>query len=104
MCKPKNDSKMTRANQIQPCVNFFTPYANPKISVIPKSFAKSSRDTAYFHGLITCPIFLDQSVEVTFSGEKKVYTVYIGLHWLTPDCPPMDQVKHDQDIVSWTDF
>ncbi len=77
---------MTRANQILPCVNVSTPYANPKISVIPKSFAKSSRDTAYFHELITCPIFLDQSVEVTFSGEKKVYMVYIGLHQIAPRC------------------
>jgi hypothetical protein len=77
---------MTRANQIQSCVNFSTPYANPKISVIPKGFAKSPRDTAYFHGLIACPIFLDQSVEVTFSGEKKVYTVYIGLHQIAPRC------------------
>ena len=86
ICKQCVNQKMTRANQIQPCVNFSTPYANPKISVIPKSFAKSSRDTAYFHGLITCPIFLDQSVEVTFSGEKKSLH---GLHRFTPDCPPM---------------
>ncbi len=86
MGKPKNDSKMTQANQIQPCVNFSTPNANPKILGIQKSFAKSSRDTAYFHGLITCPIFLDQSVEVTFSGEKKVYMVYIGLHQIAPRC------------------
>ncbi len=76
-------------NQNELNVNLSPPYANHKILVIPKSFAKSFRVTSYFYGLITNPTFLVQSVEVTFSGEKKVYMVYTGLHRVTSVCPPM---------------
>jgi hypothetical protein len=40
--------------------------------------------TPYFYGLNTFPIFLVQSVDVTFSGQNKVYMVCTGLH---PDAP-----------------
>ena len=89
MCKPKICKTISGVNQNEPNVNFSPPYANHKILVIPKSIAKSLRVTAYFYGLITCPTFLVQSVEVTFWGEKKVYMVYTGLHWFTSVCPPM---------------
>ena len=89
MCKPKICKTIFRVNQNEPNVNFLPPYANHKILVIPKSFTKSLRVTAYFYGLITCPTFLVQSVEVTFWGEKKVYMVYTGLHRFTSVCPPM---------------
>ena len=89
MCKPKICKTISWVNQNEPNVNFLPPYANHKILVIPKSFTKSLRVTAYFYGLITCPTFLVQSVEVTFWGEKKVYMVYTGLHRFTSVCPPM---------------
>jgi hypothetical protein len=38
----------------------------------------------YFYGLNTFPAFLVQSVDVTFSGQNKVYMVCTGLH---PDAP-----------------
>ncbi len=47
--------------------------------MIPKSFAKFRTNTAYFYGVITCPTFLVQSVEVTFSAQKKFTLVYIRL-------------------------
>ena len=89
MCKPNICKTISSVNQNKPNVNFSPPYANHKILVIPKSFTKSLRVTAYFYGLITCPTFLVQSVEVTFLGEKKVYMVYTGLHRFTSVCPPM---------------
>ena len=89
MCKPKISKTISGVNQNEPNVNFSPPYANHKILVIPKSFTKSLRVTAYFYGLITCPTFFVQSVEVTFLGEKKVYMVYTGLHRFTSVCPPM---------------
>ena len=89
MCKPKICKTISGVNQNEPNVNFSPPYANHKILVIPKSFTKSLRVTAYFYGLITCPTFLVQSGEVTFLGEKKVYMVYTGLHRFTSVCPPM---------------
>ena len=89
MCKPKICKTISWVNQNEPNVNFSPPYANHKILVIPKSFTKSLRVTAYFYGLITCPTFLVQSGEVTFLGEKKVYMVYTGLHRFTSVCPPM---------------
>ena len=94
MCKPKICKTISWVNQNEPNVNFLPPYANHKILVIPKSFTKSLRVTAYFYGLITCPTFLVQSVEVTFWGEKKVYMVYTGLHRFTSVCPPMDIVRN----------
>jgi hypothetical protein len=36
--------------------------------------------TPYFYGLNTFPTFLVQSVDVTFSGQNKVYMVCTGLH------------------------
>ncbi len=89
ICKQCLNQKLSYANQNHPCVNFFHPYANPKISAIPKSFAKSWTITAYFDGVITCPTFLVQSVEVTFSGQKKItrFTlVYTSLHPFAPRC------------------
>ena len=78
ICKPK----LSSANQNHPSVNIFPPYANPKISVIPKSFAKSWTVTAYFDGVIMCPAFLVQSVEVTSSGQKKFTLPKKSLHCL----------------------
>ena len=41
MCKPNLAPSKQCANPIKPYVNFFSPYANLQISVIPKSFANS---------------------------------------------------------------
>ena len=102
MCKPKICKTISGVNQNEPNVNFSPPYANHKILVIPKSFTKSLRVTAYFYGLITRPTFLVQSVEVTFLGEKKVYMVYTGLHRFTSVCPPMIQhFAHTGDTYTY---
>jgi hypothetical protein len=82
MCKQWVNQILSCANQNQPCVNFFAPYANPYISAIPNCFAKSSRDTSYFNVLIQCRTFLVQSGEVTFGGQKKFsqfITIFTGL-------------------------
>ena len=100
MCKPKICKTISWVNQNEPNVNFLPPYANHKILVIPKSFAKSLSVTAYFYGLITCPTFLVQSVEVTFWGEKKVYMVYTGLHRFTSVCPPMSDSDSEAGQLS----
>ncbi len=45
--------------------------------------------TAYFDGVITCPTFLVQSVEVTVSGQfsfSRFTLVYTGLHPFAPQC------------------
>ncbi len=94
MCKPKLCKTISSVNQNKPNVNFSPPYANHKILVIPMTFTKSLRVTAYFYGLITCPTFLVHSGEVTFLGEKKVYMVYTGLHRFTSVCPPMKSIMY----------
>ena len=68
-------------------VNFFSPYANPTISVIPKSLAKPSRGTPQICVLITCPLFLVQSVDATFWGRPSLHLPrkrLHGLHWFAP--------------------
>jgi len=91
--KPGANQKYSLANPNQPCVNFFSPYANPTISVIPKSLAKPSRGTPQICVLITCPLFLVQSVDVTFWGRPSLHLPrksLHGLHWFAPrwTCPP----------------
>ena len=80
--KPGVNQKYFRTNPNQPCVNFFSPYANSTISVIPKSLAKSSRGTAYIFVLITCLVFLVQSVDVTFSDKRSLHLPRKSLHGL----------------------
>ena len=85
--KPGVNQKYSLANPNLPCVNLFSPYANPTILEIPKSLAKSSRDTPYICVLITCPIFLVQSVDVTFWGRTSFHLprkCLHGLHWFAP--------------------
>ncbi len=82
ICKQCVNQKLSWANQNQPCVNFFHLYANPKISVILRSFAKSWTITAYLDGVITRPTLLVQSVEVTSSGQNKFTLPKKSLHGL----------------------
>ena len=98
MCKPWVNQILSCANQNQQCVNFFPPYANPYIAAIPKCFAKSSRDTAYFHVLFTCRTFLVQSGEVTFWGQKKFTHFITGLTGLPPDVCIWKNVLRYTDI------
>jgi hypothetical protein len=45
-----------------------------------KVFAKYSRDTSYFNVLMTCRIFLVQSGEVTFGGQKSLHSFVTVFH------------------------
>ena len=85
--KPDVYQTFSRANPNQPGVNFFSPYANPTNSVIPKSLAKPSRGTSYIFVLITCPLFQVQSVDVNFSGRWSSHLPrksWHGLHHFAP--------------------
>ena len=102
MRKPCVNQVWACANQNQPCVNFFSSYANPEISAIPKYFAKPCWFGAYFDVLIMCHTFRVQSGKVTFWGQKKftqVYTVYTGL---PPDASSLP-LRHGADAVHWHD-
>jgi hypothetical protein len=94
MCKPKLYQKNILGKPKSAICKLLPPYANHKILVIPKSFAKSlrvlsARDTL-FSWADYVPPFLVQSVEVSFFfGRKLVYMVYTGLPKFTSICPPM---------------
>jgi hypothetical protein len=96
ICKQCVNQKLSWANQNKPCVNFFPSICKPRISVIPKSFAKSWTITAFLDGVIMCPTFLVRSVEVTSSGQKKITLPkksLHGLHYFAPRCVSW-QIQH----------
>ncbi len=62
------------------------------------SFARFSMSTPYYYGLYKFPTFLVQSVDVTFSGQNKVYMVCTGLQWeLYTPMPPHEDSRQLRD-------
>ena len=99
MRKPCVNQVWACANQNQPCVNFFSSYANPEISAIPKYFFMPCWFGAYYDVLIMGHTFRVQSGKVTFLGQKKFaqFTqVYTGL--------PPDVDRELFECARWRSF
>ena len=80
-CKPWVNQILSCANQNQPCVNFFAPYANPYISAIPQCF-------------VTLPIlmFLLRAAHSCFNQVKSLFGVkksLLSLSQFSRVCFPM---------------